>query len=64
MRFDGRCLIRRPLPDYPIRALVPLPAYEHGIAHVRTGQFIIGEQKGLWQAEFPGERLDHGVRGR
>ena len=36
-------------------ALVPLPAYEHGVARIRTGQFIIGQETGLWMAEFPGD---------
>ena len=35
-------------------ALVPLPAYEHGAARLRTGQFII-DGDGLWQAEIRGD---------
>ena len=34
-------------------ALVPLPAWERGIARIRTGQFISG-QGHLWRTEFPG----------
>lgn len=40
MRFEGRCVVSRPLPNYLI-------------ASVRTGQFIRGEGK-LWQAEVSG----------
>ncbi len=32
-------------------ALVPLPAWERGIARVRTGQFVSGQGQ-LWSAEF------------
>ena len=32
-------------------ALVPLPAYEGGIARIRTGQFVSGHGQ-LWSAEF------------
>ena len=39
-RRGGKCL-----------AAVPLPGYE--IARIRTGQYISGEDKKLWQAEFP-----------
>ena len=36
-------------------ALVPLPAYRGGIAHVRTGQFVSGHGQ-LWSVEVaPGE---------
>ena len=51
-----------PFPDHGVMlrggacvALVPLPAYAGGIAHVRTGQFIIGQETLLWIAEFPGD---------
>ena len=40
MRFEGRCVVRRPLPNYRIASL-------------RTGQFIGGAGK-LWQAEVSG----------
>ena len=30
VRLDGACLIRRPLPDYPIRGIVAARAYEDG----------------------------------
>ena len=33
-------------------ALVPLPAYEGGIARIRTGQFVSGHGQ-LWNVEFP-----------
>ena len=33
-------------------ALVPLPAYERGIARLRTGQFVSGQGQ-LWSVEFP-----------
>ena len=36
--FGGRCIVERPLPDYPI-------------ARIRTGQFIPGEGH-IWKAEF------------
>ena len=38
--WDGKCL-----------AIANLPGYE--IARIRTGQYIPGEDKKLWQAEFP-----------
>ena len=33
-------------------ALVPLPVYAGGVAHLRTGQFIIGQGRS-WSVEFP-----------
>ena len=51
VRFDGRCLIRRPLPGYPIRALevgrsIPEAQYLEAVI-VRTGRF------NGWSVEFP-----------
>ena len=40
LRFEGKCVVQRPLPNYRI-------------ASVRTGQFVRGEGK-LWQAEVSG----------
>ena len=39
MRFGGKCLVTKPLPDYQITS-------------IRTGQYIPGEDP-LWQVEFP-----------
>ena len=36
--FDGKCVIRRPLPDYPIAA-------------IETGQWVPGGAR-LWTAKF------------
>ena len=41
-RFDDKCLIKAPLPDYPIK-------------EIRTGQFIPGEGA-LWEGKLMGER--------
>ena len=40
LRFEGKCVVQRPLPNYRI-------------ASIRTGQFVRGEGK-LWQAEVSG----------
>lgn len=40
LRFEGKCVVQRPLPNYRI-------------ASIKTGQFIRGEGK-LWQAEVSG----------
>ncbi len=42
VRFDDKCLIKVPLPDYPIK-------------EIRTGQFIPGEGL-LWEVKLMGER--------
>ena len=39
LTFGGKCIAKRPLPDYPI-------------ASIRTGQFTPGEGQ-IWQAELP-----------
>ena len=39
LAFSGKCIAKRPLPDYPI-------------ARIRTGQFI-PDDGNIWQAEFP-----------
>ena len=39
LAFSGKCIAKRPLPDYPI-------------AHIRTGQFT-PDDGNIWQAEFP-----------
>ena len=40
--FDGKCIHRQPLPDYPIE-------------RIRTGQFVVGEGR-VWGVEFPAAR--------
>ena len=37
--FDGKCIHRQPLPDYPI-------------ARISTGQFVSGEERLLWGADI------------
>ena len=37
--FDGKCIHRQPLPDYPIE-------------RIRTGQFVSGEERLLWGADI------------
>ena len=40
---DGRCLIRRALPDYPIE-------------HIHTGQFVHPDGPVVWETDFPFDR--------
>ena len=46
MRFGGKCLLTRPLPDYEITS-------------IRTGQFI-PEEGQIWKAEFPVGAVESG----
>ena len=38
--FDGKCITQEPLPDYAVR-------------RIRTGQWLAGEDRELWRADFP-----------
>ena len=48
IRFDGKCLVTRPLPDYKITS-------------IRTGQYTPGEGE-IWKAEFPVHAVRESVR--
>ena len=44
--LDGDCLVIAPLPDYPI-------------AFIRTGQYVYGQGRSIWSAEFPATIARH-----
>ena len=51
VRFDGKCMVRIPLPEYPLGGL-RVGRFDDDVASVRTGQYPPTGGV-LWSVEFP-----------